>query len=118
MRGLIPQQFVDAGLGAGFLVDALDDDRTCQTRRRRAIWPRLSGKAAGHDDRVGWHLALENFAARTVDVDTVASKYDGSLAKIGLIDGTVMTGTPSDAPPPETIRKPFVCKWPAMNVVT
>ena len=42
-RGLVPQQFVDAGLGAGLLVDPLDDHRAIKIWRRLAVLARLAG---------------------------------------------------------------------------
>src|ERR1700728_2816871 len=65
--GLIPQQFVDAGLGAGFLVDTLDDNRAIKIWRRRAAVGRLAGHSARDHHRISRHLTLQRRAGVAVD---------------------------------------------------
>src|ERR1035438_636691 len=55
VRLSIPQQLVDAGLGARALVDALDDDGA-----REAGAAVLARQRARHDHRVSRHFALQN----------------------------------------------------------
>src|SRR6185312_13715933 len=59
---LIPQQFVDAGLGAGALVDALHDHGAGGRRAGLAVRQRLAGQGAGNDHRIFRHLADEDLA--------------------------------------------------------
>src|SRR6267142_2616925 len=66
-RDLVPQQFVDRGLGAGLLVDAFDDHRTIEAWRRRAGFGRLAGHGAGHHHRIGRHFALKRLAGLAID---------------------------------------------------
>src|SRR4051794_207224 len=47
-RPSIPQQFVDAGLGAGAFVDAFDDDRAGGGRTGLAVLQRLARQRARH----------------------------------------------------------------------
>src|SRR6478736_6762893 len=84
-RRSIPQQFVDAGLGARFLVDALDDDGAVETRAWLAVGARLARQAAGHDHRIRRHLAAEDFAAVAIDdlgggADENPHRQHGALA--------------------------------------
>src|SRR5262249_20213866 len=67
IAGSIPQQLVDAGLGARLLVDALDDDRAVEAGAGRAIRQRLARHGAGHDHRIGRHLANKHLAGLAVD---------------------------------------------------
>src|SRR5262249_16453316 len=63
----IPQQLVDAGLDAGLLVDALDDDSAIEPRARRAVPHGLARHRARYHHRIGRHLALEDLAGLAVD---------------------------------------------------
>src|ERR1041385_1334173 len=63
----VSQQFVDAGLGAGLLVDALDDDGAIEVRAGLAVGHWLAGERAGHHHRIGRHLALEHLPGGAVD---------------------------------------------------
>src|SRR6266568_3467176 len=63
---LIPQQLVDAGLGAGALVDALDDHRAGGRRAGLAVLQRLAGQRAGNHDRIFRNFADEDFAGLAV----------------------------------------------------
>src|SRR5476649_350615 len=65
--GLVPQQFVDRGLGAGALVDALDDDGTGGGGARLAVLERPAGQGAGHHHGVFGDLADESLAGLAVD---------------------------------------------------
>ena len=71
---LVPQQLVDAGLGAGLLVDALDDDGAIE-RRSRGI---LARQGAWHDDRISRHFADEHFARLAVDEARMAADLDAN----------------------------------------
>src|SRR5215471_3097585 len=62
VRLSVPQQFIDAGLGARAFVDALDDDGAIKPRAAA-----FAGQRARHDDRIGRHLALRDGASLAVD---------------------------------------------------
>src|SRR5450759_2205271 len=62
VRLSIPQQLVDAGLGAGALVHALDDDRAIEPGAAA-----LARQRAGHHHRISRHLALRHLAALAID---------------------------------------------------
>src|SRR6185437_6397212 len=64
---LIPQQLVDAGLGARALVDALDDDRAIKTRTEVAAGHRIARHRSRDNHRVGRYFAVMNLAGRTID---------------------------------------------------
>src|SRR5687768_14756022 len=57
----VAKQLVDAGLGAGALVDPLDDYRAGQGRAAAG-----AGHRAGHDHRIGGHSAVEDLAAGAI----------------------------------------------------
>ena len=59
--GRRPQQFVDAGLAAGLLVDLLDDDR-----RVKAVRAVLRRQVAGDHHAAGGNAAVADFAAGAV----------------------------------------------------
>src|SRR6202043_169001 len=57
----------DAGLGAGFFVDAFDDDGAIQIRARFAVFAWPAWRRARNDHRIGRHFALERYAGVAVD---------------------------------------------------
>src|SRR5438270_9095165 len=63
----IPQQLIDAGLGARFLVHAFDDDGAVEARAGLAILHRLAGYRARHHDRISRHFAHEDLTGYAVD---------------------------------------------------
>src|SRR5208283_1421908 len=66
VRLSIPQQLVDAGLRAGTLVHALDDDRAVKVRSRLAVRQWLTGHRPRDDHRIRRHFALINLAGLAV----------------------------------------------------
>src|SRR5690606_12268875 len=64
---LVAQQLVDGRLGAGPLVDTLDDHCTIKVWTRLAIGKRLAWHRAGDDDGIFRHFSLEDFAGGPVD---------------------------------------------------
>src|SRR5437763_1210027 len=65
----ISEQLVDAGLRAGLLIDALDDDGAVEMRRRLAVAHRRIARRhrAGDDDGIGRHFAVGHLAGGAVD---------------------------------------------------
>jgi thiol-disulfide isomerase/thioredoxin len=61
-RESVPEQLVDAGLGASSLVNPFDDDRAGEGRA--AV---LGRQGARNDDRIGRNPAVEDFAGRPLD---------------------------------------------------
>src|SRR5947208_1652659 len=62
MAPLVPEEFVDAGLGTGAFVDAFDDNSAIETRS--AAFPR---QCTGHNHRIGGHFALLDLACLPVN---------------------------------------------------
>src|SRR5512137_232319 len=58
MAPLVPQQFVDTGLGTGAFVDALDDNSAIQAGAAA-----LSGQRTRHNHGIGGHFALRDLPA-------------------------------------------------------
>src|SRR6185312_8650282 len=56
-HSLVAQQFVDRGLGARLLVDALDDDGAIEAGARAAVGQGFAGLAPRHQHRIGRHAA-------------------------------------------------------------
>src|ERR1700692_986783 len=63
----IPQQLVDAGLGAGALVDALDDHGTGGGGAGRAVLQRPRRRGARHHDGIFGDFADKNLASVAID---------------------------------------------------
>src|SRR6266403_844560 len=63
----VAQQLVDGGLGAGALVDPLDDDGAIKARRRTAVGVGAARQSSRHHYRVGGNAAAEDLAGGTVD---------------------------------------------------
>src|SRR5438128_315223 len=82
---LVPQQLVDAGFGAGALVDALHDHGAGGGRAGLAVLQGLAGQRAGNHDRIVRNFADENFAGLAVDdlgggAEEHAHRQHGALA--------------------------------------
>src|SRR5581483_8509528 len=67
MAALVPQQLVDAGLGAGALVNPFDDDGAGRRRAWLAVFQRFGRQGAGHHDGIFRNLADESLAGLAVD---------------------------------------------------
>src|SRR5215207_5026297 len=63
----VPQQLVDAGLGAGALVDALHDHGAGGRGAGLAVLQRLAGQGAGNHYRIFRNLADKSLAGYAVD---------------------------------------------------
>src|SRR5215213_3096614 len=63
----VPQQLVDAGLGAGALVDALHDHGAGGRWAGLTVFHGLAGQRAGNHDRIFRNLADKNLAGFAVD---------------------------------------------------
>src|SRR6266851_7828909 len=64
---LVPQKLVDAGLGAGAFVDALDDDGAGGGRARLAILQGFCGQGPGHHDGIFGNFADKGFPGIAID---------------------------------------------------
>src|SRR5262249_24806611 len=63
----LAQQLVDRGLGAGLLVDLLDDYNTIEVRTWAAARQRLAGERTRNHHRICRHAARANLAGVAVD---------------------------------------------------